>query len=82
MKWTFTGEKKVVRGKKLRRVQYADGVVGGWIQHEHNLSQEGACRILDNAQVTGASGVSGDAVVCGDTIICDRRKRRASLKYA
>ena len=54
MKYEFTGETKEVAGVTLRRVRYPDtGELGGWIESEANLSQEGDAR------------VSGDAWVCG-----------------
>jgi UDP-3-O-[3-hydroxymyristoyl] glucosamine N-acyltransferase len=39
------------------------GQLGGWIQHEGNLSHDGDCWIFDNAQVYGSASVSGNARV-------------------
>lgn len=48
----------------LRRIyRLSDNLVGGWIEKEENLSQEGLCFIYDNAIAYGNSKVSGNAVV-------------------
>ena len=39
------------------------GDLGGLVEGEHNLSQEGSCWIYDNAQVSGYAEVSGYAKV-------------------
>ena len=54
-KYTFTGETKTVSGITLRRIKrISDGKVGGWIEHEKNLSQApGDAWVFDNACVSG-----------------------------
>ena len=47
------------------------GTLGGWIQSEKNLSQEGTAWVCQNAQVTGDAIVSGNALVCGDAYVAD-----------
>src|SRR5712664_3708133 len=66
-KYEFTGETKCVGNITLRRIRrLSDGVVGGWIEKESNLSHEGMCFVYDNALVSGNGLVSGNAWVCGD----------------
>ena len=43
-----------------------EGVLGGYIETENNLSQEGTCWIFDNAKVYGDAQVYGDAEVYGE----------------
>ena len=42
------------------------GDVGGYIECEHNLSQNGNTWVYDNARVYGDARVYGNALVCGD----------------
>ena len=42
------------------------GDLGGWIESEKNLSQEGYCWVYGNARVFGDAWVYGDAWVSGD----------------
>ena len=51
-KYIFTGETKNYEGHLLHRIRrLSDGALGGWIQKEENLSQEGNCWIDDEAYV-------------------------------
>jgi hypothetical protein len=72
----MTTSTKVVCGATLTQIQrVSDGVFGGWIEKESNLSQDGTCfvygdavvydnaRVCDNAQVYGNAWVYGNAVV-------------------
>ncbi len=67
---------KLVFGRTLYRIQalqnvsndVAKGDLGGYIEKEANLSQEGKCWVYDEAVVYG------DAVVTGDACVCDRAK--------
>jgi formylmethanofuran dehydrogenase subunit C len=64
MKYELTGETKEVCGKLLYRVRYLEsGELGGWVESEKNLSQEGDARVLGNAKVSGNALVSGNAHV-------------------
>jgi len=49
----------------LFRVVKLDGAKGGYVQFEHNLSQEGECWIHGNSEVSGDAKVLGDAQVYG-----------------
>jgi len=67
MKYTLTANKKEIEGGiTLTQVLYEDGVLGGWIEKESNLSQYGNCRILNNAMVFGNAQVYGYAQVYGN----------------
>jgi len=77
-KYEFTGETKGHFGATLRRIRrLSDGLVGGWIEKEENLSQEGTCfvydeaiayrngSVLEDATISGTSEVFGNAAVSG-----------------
>ena len=42
------------------------GDLGGWIENEGNLSQDGVCWIYENAQVYGSAQVYENARICGN----------------
>lgn len=86
MKYKLTDETKELGGVTLHRIQalkdFKDvkaGDLGGWVEKEENLSQEGDCWVFDDAQVFNNAGVfdnamvynkaevSGNAQVYGDT---------------
>lgn len=79
-KYEFTGETKVEFGITFRRIRalitipgvVAAGSLGGWLQHESNLSQVfdyawvfGDALVFDKARVFGKAQVFGDARVFG-----------------
>ncbi len=89
-KFEFTGEFIVYFGKKLFRIKslidFGDvkrGEVGGFVEKEENLSQDGdawvygnarvygSARVDDNARVCGSARVYGDAWVYGNARVCD-----------
>jgi predicted acyltransferase (DUF342 family) len=49
---------------KSKRIRVGD--LGGWIEAEKNLSQEGDSWVFDNAQVFGSAKVYGNAWVYGN----------------
>ena len=61
----------IVNGNtKLFRVKYlANNELGGYIESEKNLSQNGDCRVLGNARVYGNAWLYDDAQVFGDTFV-------------
>ena len=68
-KYEFTGETLVYRGRTLRRIKrLSDGLVGGWIEKEENLSHYGNCFIYDDAKVFD------DAMVYDDAWVYDNAK--------
>jgi hypothetical protein len=68
MKWAYTGETKKYGALTLRRVRYGRKL-GGWIEHDGNLSQEGEAIVSDNAMVFGNAKVSGDAMVVNNAMV-------------
>ena len=73
-KYEFTGETKEFLGKTLHRIRalvdigkdVKAGNLGGWIESEDNLSQEGDAWVTGQATVTGRATVTGQARVCGE----------------
>ena len=72
MKYKLTEETKVVYGHTLHRVvcvtafaSVSVGDIGGWVESEKNLSQEGNAWVYDDAMVYG------DAIVCGNARVYD-----------
>ena len=73
MKYKLTDETKEVFGITLHRIvcvtafaSVSVGDVGGWVESENNLSQEGDAWVSGNAWVSGDARVSGDAWVYGN----------------
>lgn len=76
MKYELTDE---TNGSGLRRIRalrdiprcgVEEGDLGGWVESEGNLTQEGDCWVFGNAQVFDDAQVFGnarvfDAAVCG-----------------
>ena len=74
-KYEFTGETKKFSGRTLKRIKrISDGVIGGWIESEENLSHEGWCFIYDEAIVYGEARVYGKAIVYGKARVCGKAK--------
>ena len=72
MKYELTDE---TSGSGLRRIRalrdiprcgVKEGDLGGWVESEGNLTQEGDCWVSDDAQVFGIAMVFDNAQVCGD----------------
>jgi hypothetical protein len=71
-KYELTSESKNVHGRTLYRIRalkdfgnVKQGDLGGWIEKESNLSQDGDCWVSDNARVSGKARVYGNAEVYG-----------------
>lgn len=67
-KYELTSETKVISGVKLHRIKalmsfgnVMKGELGGWIESEKNLSQDGNARVGGNARVSGDATVRKDA---------------------
>jgi hypothetical protein len=82
-KYEFTGEILSMDGRTLRRIRrISDGLSGGYIETEDNLSQDGSCfiynealvygdaRVCGEARVYGGARVYGEAQVFGDARVC------------
>lgn len=53
--------RRIIALKSFRDVE--KGTIGGWIEHEYNLSQEDDCWVYDNSSVYGDASVSGNAKI-------------------
>jgi len=70
MKYKLTDEKIKYNGRMLYRIQalkdFGDvkaGDLGGWIESERNLSQDGNCWVSDDARIYGNAWVYDNALV-------------------
>lgn len=69
-KYEFTGETRKYCEHTLYRIRrISDGLIGGWIEKEENLSHEGNCFVYNDALVFGDARVSGNAQVLGNAEI-------------
>lgn len=67
MKYHFTNEQKIVDGVIFRRIQRDDtGELGGWLEKESNLAQDGKAWVFGEARVSGKAWVFGEAQVFGE----------------
>jgi carbonic anhydrase/acetyltransferase-like protein (isoleucine patch superfamily) len=78
-KYEFTGETVEFKGRTLYRIRrITDGLVGGYIRKESNLSHEGSCFVYDNAKVYEDAEVSENAIVSGNADISGYAKLRGN----
>ena len=75
-KYELTSETKVINGVELHRIKALEsfgrvekGELGGWIESEKNLSQDGDAWVFDNATVRGNAKVRGNATVDGNAAV-------------
>lgn len=75
-KYELTSETKVINGVELHRIKALKsfgninkGELGGWIEDEKNLSQDGDSWVYDNATVYENARVFDNATVCGYAVI-------------
>ena len=73
MKYGFTGVTKELNGVTLQQIialesfgDALEGDIGGWIEKESNLSQEGDAWVYGDAQVSGNARVFRYAQVYGN----------------
>lgn len=79
--WDITLDKRSVRLTRIRALKdFGDvkaGDLGGWVEKESNLSQEGDCWIYnesivaDNAVLSGNAKIHGITHVFGNAKVCD-----------
>ena len=76
-KYELTSEFKIFLGRKLFRIRalisfgnVEAGDMGGYIEKEENLSQDGNAWVCGDARVYGNAWVCGDAEVCGNAWVC------------
>jgi hypothetical protein len=68
-------DKITVGDRTLYRVKrISDGLLGGYIESESNLSQEGDCFVYGNARVYGNAWVYGNARVYGNVLVYDNAR--------
>ena len=78
-KYAFTGRTMLFEGRKLKQIYYVRNVsifaktgdIGGWIEHEGNLSHDGDCIVLQHAKVFGNAKVMGNAKIIENAIVKD-----------
>ena len=73
MKYKLTANTKTIGNTTLYQIQALKdfglvkaGELGGWVEKESNLSQEGGAWVFDNARVSDTAQVSGNALVSGN----------------
>jgi len=70
MKYVITNEKREFCGRIVWRIQrISDGKLGGWIETDKNLSQDGDCFVYDDAIVCEHAVVKDDAEVSGFSVV-------------
>ena len=75
-KYELTSETKVINGVEVHRIKalksfgnIKEGDLGGWIESEKNLSQDGNAWIFENATVFGNATVDENATVRGKATV-------------
>ena len=75
-KYELTSETKVINGVELYRIKAIEsfgsvgkGDLGGWIESEKNLSQDGNAWVGENAMVYENAIVAGNSTVIGNAFI-------------
>lgn len=78
-KYEITSMSSIENGHKIYRIRavrdfdkVTAGTLGGWVQHEGNLSHEGTCWVGDNARVVGNACIKDDASVAACAYVGDR----------
>lgn len=86
-KYELTDETIEYDGRKLHRIKALTffgnvkaGEIGGWIESESNLSQEGNAWVFDNAKVYGNAQVCDNAKVYDNAIVHDNAKIYGNAK--
>ena len=76
-KYELTDETIEVYGTALHRIKalkdfgnVKKGELGGYVESEYNLSQEGNCLVYGNAKVYSNAKVYGNALVYGNAKVC------------
>lgn len=80
-KYELTKESMVIQGRELFRIKalvsfgnVKEGEMGGYIEKEANLSQDGNSWVYGNALVYGNARVEEFAMVCGKAIVKENAK--------
>ncbi len=87
MKYELTGETITHKGRTLHQIKAAKrirtvlkGDLGGYIESEENLAQQGSCWVGPNAKVYGGAKVLDDAQVLGTSEVYDKSMIRRSAR--
>jgi UDP-3-O-[3-hydroxymyristoyl] glucosamine N-acyltransferase len=93
-KYKLTNISKIINGKTLYRIEalknfdeISQGMAGGYIESEANLSQDGNCwiydsvSVYDNANISGNIKIAGRCQICGDVKIDDERNETKVLSF-
>ncbi len=73
---------KLFRIKAVRKFGSVEaGELGGYIEKEENLSQEGNAWVYENAEVCGDAEVYGDAWVCGNAKVYGDAEVCETMEY-
>ena len=87
-KYKLTKETKGIFGVTLHRIKalvsfgsIQKGEIGGWIEKEENLEQEGDAWVYDNARVYGDAMVYGDAWISGKIKLTIQLCSKYSFEY-
>ena len=81
-KYELTEETMEFEGRTLRRIRYLRHMLdsgflvkkdslGGWLEHEGNLSHDGACIVLNEAKVYGEAHIKGNSKIINNAIVKD-----------
>lgn len=69
-KYEFTNETMTYNGAVLHRIRrLSDGKLGGWIEEENNLGQDGNCWVDGEAKVYNFGCIRGNAYVSENAVI-------------
>ena len=80
-KYELVAETKVVRGAVLHRIRrFRDGLLGGFVESEENLSHDGNCFLYEDSTAQGESKIFGDASVYGEVYGRARIYESASIR--
>lgn len=71
-KYELTSESQSLLGRTVYRIRRHDGVLGGWVESEANLAQDGNCWISDEAAAVADARVVGNAQVRNLAIVSGR----------
>lgn len=78
-KYKFTGKTLEFQGRILKEIEYLrylsktvdKGIIGGWIEGEHNLSHGGDCSVQDDSKVFGNARIIGNSEILDEAIVKD-----------
>jgi hypothetical protein len=74
-KYKFTGKVIIHNKIMLKQIQrLSDGLIGGWIASEKNLSQFGRCFVFNNAKVYGKAKVFNNANIMENAEVCGKAR--------